>query len=392
MSEDSIPDEPVKIELENKVIFEDYKGATPKTMCPGILRTILLIIPIVGVVIFAIICFLGGGFDQSATGLSTVVNYAFYIGYFFVGWYSILFIRSKIFKSMQESYKITKILPEEHEKLYQIVFGKTGILVIIIIAVILCVYEFSAFASGPYVINIWVKNPSQIEGWYWDYNNGVAGGPSGLASGAGFYGTGAAPIACLILWWFADFYSACLCWYAIAFIIYSHKVVTKFDYRNEIEIVRQLRLTAGEEKAFIDVSIGFIPVLCMKFITQIWVAELVPWWNDTIMMFVILVLFVILLIVPAHEITKDVKIAAEADEAMAKAKSVLALVEIINKINSGERLTLKDAMGALLYNAYLDQVRSVRNQGSKNNKKIVTALAGPLASYGAKAGLSGANL
>ncbi|HME53263.1 MAG TPA: hypothetical protein VKM55_13655 [Candidatus Lokiarchaeia archaeon] len=390
MSSEDIPDEPVKIELENKVIFEDYKGATPNTMQPGVLRTILLIIPLFGAVIFAIISFLGGGFNQAATGLSTVVNYAFYIGYFFVGWYSIMFIRSRIFKSMQESYRVTKILPEEHEKLFQLVFGKIGIIVIIIIAVILCVYEFSAFSAGPSVHNIWVQG--QIEGWYWDYNNGVAGGSSGLASGAGFYGTGAAPIACLILWWFADIYSACLSWYAIAFIMYSRKVVTKFEYRNEIEIVRQLRLTAGEEKAFIEVSFGFVPVLCMKFIAQIWVNELVPWWNDTITMFVILVFFVLLLILPSREITKDVKAAAEKDEAMARAKSVLALVEVVNKINAGERLTLKDAMAALLYNAYLEQVRAVKKQGSNNNKKIVTSLAGPVASYGAKMGLSGQNL
>jgi hypothetical protein len=291
---------------------------------------------------------------------------------------------------MEEAYKITKITPEEHAKLYQIVFGKIGIVVIVIIAAILCVYEFNAFSSGPHVSNLWVKG--QIEGWYWDYNNGVAGGPSGLASGAGFYGTGGAPAVCLILWWFADIYSAFMCWYAIAFLIYSHRIVKRFGYRNESEIVRQLRLTAGEEKAFIEVSFGFIPLLCMKFVAQIFVDELVPWWNDTVTMFVILVFFVILLIIPSRAIMKEIKMAGAADEAMAKTKSILALVELINKIDSGDLLTLKDAVGALLYNAYLEQIQSLRMLGSKNNKKIATSLAGPCASYGAKLGFSGANL
>jgi hypothetical protein len=92
------------------------------------------------------------------------------------------------------------------------------------------------------------------------------------------------------------------------------------------------------------------------------------------------------------EISKDVKVASTANEAMARAKSVLALVEVIDKINQGQRLTLKNAMAALLYNAYLEQVRAVKKTGSTNNKKIVTSLAGPIASYGAKLGLSSATL
>ena len=59
--------------------------------------------------------------------------------------------------------------------------------------------------------------------------------------------------------------------------------------------------------------------------------------------------FALLLILPGKYIEKDLKSETKDDEVMAKARSILSLVDVIQKVEKGEELSVKNAVMALLY-------------------------------------------
>nr|MDO8116306.1 hypothetical protein [Candidatus Sigynarchaeota archaeon] len=383
-----IGDVPVKVQLEKSIITEEYTGATPLSLRKGPVKMIVLILPaaitgvliLLGVLLGIYTEYTGpaenyGGKTPAQWRSEAQMALLFWTLFFMVSWYGLLLIRRQMFKSVQEAHRVTQISSADHKKLLTVLFGPVSIIVSLIIFVIIAVYDFNAF--GLEIDNIYATVLPAPEGWLLDSGFGVElYGP--------YYVNEAMAVVWLIIWWCGDLMSAMYCWAGIGFLIYSRAITKKFSFRNEPAVVSQLRLTSEEEKAFVAVSYGFVPFLTLKSLAQI---ILTPWWSDTIITIVTLAFFILLLFIPIKNVTADIKSETKGNEFDAKAKSILALIEILEKVDKGEELSLKKAVMALLYASYLEQIKSIKNQGKSNNTKVLTSLAGPVASYGAKTGL-----
>jgi len=377
MSDIVVKDVPVNVKLEKTIVIENLDHPGPKFLQKGKVQIIVALIPIILAVVYFIIAFasglfnpVGGTAEDEAERSAAQTEFVFWIPFIVISFYCLMIVRNQIFKSMREAYRITKITKEEHQKLMKLVFGPIALVVILAIAVVVCIYDFNAF--GLTVPNLY---DGEAEGWLLNSEWPTVYVP--------FYVDQLMAVDWLLIWWTADLLSVAYFWYAISFLIYSKKITKKFTFRNEPSIVKQLNLTDLEEKAFISVSYGFIPFLSLKSLSQM--ALVTPWYSDTILTGITVVMFVLLLMIPARNVKADIKKETMGDEFDAKAKSILALLELIEKVDKGEDLSLKKAVMALLYASYLDQIKSFKASSSGNQKKIITALAGPAATYGLKA-------
>jgi hypothetical protein len=367
-----VKDVPVKLSLEKTIITEnlDFKGL--RFAQKGLFRIIAIIFPIAFAGVLGVIALAAGYFTSEDTK-DFVVEFAFFLAFFVISYYSLLLLRKLMVNAAKEAHRITKITQEEHLKVMNVMFGPLALFMIAIIAAIICVYDFNAY--GQVIYNIYDPTGVSREGWVLDYIDSPA------------YYIGPMGAVWLLIWWACDVLSAAYCWYAIGFLLYAKKITKKFTFRNEASVVKQLNLTELEVKAFIAVSYGFVPFLTLKSLAQIQIGDfmlMTPWWSDTIITAVTIFLFVLLLLIPPKDIFKDLKSETVSDEFDAKARSILALTDIIQKIDKGEELSLKNAVMALLYSSYLDQVKSFKASGSGAQKKILTSLMGPGVSYGAK--------
>ncbi|MEX2682853.1 MAG: hypothetical protein Q6373_014780 [Candidatus Sigynarchaeota archaeon] len=370
-----VKDVPVKLSLEKTIITEnlDYEG--PKFARKGPLRIIALLLPLalMGVLasIAAAVGYFAGDFG---------IEFTFWIAFFTVSYYSLLLLRKLLVNAAREAHRVTKITKEAHLKVLKILFGPLAIIMIFIIAAIIIAYDVNAF--GLNVRNIY---DGSAEGWVQSVAECLAlpsTDPDSL-----YFSPSPMEYVWLIMWISCDLLSAAYCWYAIGFLLYAKKITKKYTFRNEASVVKQLNLTELEQKAFVAVSYGFIPFLTLKSIAQInfgGMMLMVPWWSDTIITALTVLLFVLLLLVPPKQIIADLKAETMLDEFDAKARSILALTDIIQKIDKGEELSLKNAVMALLYSSYLEQVKTFKISNPAGTKKILTALIGPGVSYGAK--------
>ncbi len=365
-----VKDVPVKLSLEKTIVTENLDFQGLRFAKKGIFRIIALIFPIAFAGVLALLALIP---VPNYYASDNVLEFVFFLAFFVISYYSLLLLRKLMVNAAKEAHRITKIAREEHLKIMNVMFGPLALIMIAIFSAIICVYDFNAF--GQVIPNIYDPSGGSLEGFVLDY----AGDP-------GYY---PAPMAAawLLIWWACDVLSAAYCWYAIGFLLYTRKITKKYTFRNEASVVKQLNLTELEVKAFIAVSYGFVPFLTLKSVAQIDFGGfmlMTPWWSDTIITAVTVFLFVLLLILPSKQIMTDIKSETVSDEFDAKARSILALTDIIQKIDKGEDLSLKNAVMALLYSSYLDQVKSFKASGSGAQKKILTSLMGPGVSYGAK--------
>ncbi len=380
-----VGDVPVKVKLEKTIITEEYTGSPPKSLQKGPLKMIVLILPAALTGVFILLGALLGVFSEF-TGTAedyggkspaqwrseAQVALLFWTLFFMVSWYGLILIRRQMFKSVQEAHRVTLVSVEDHKKHLNVLFGPVSFIVPLIFFAIIAVYDFNAF--GLEINNIYATELPAPEGWLLDSGFGVE-------LYEPYYVSEAMAVLWLVIWWAGDLMSAMYCWVGIGFLIYSKTITKKHSFRNEPAVVNQLRLTSEEEKAFVAVPYGFIPFLTLKSLAQIF---LTPWWSDTVITIITLTFFILLLFIPLRNVSGDIKGETKGFEFDAKAKSILALVDILEKVDKGEELSLKKAVMALLYASYLEQIKNIKNQGKSNNSKIVTSLAGPVASYGAK--------
>nr|MDO8084554.1 hypothetical protein [Candidatus Sigynarchaeum springense] len=376
-----VKDVPVKLSLEKTIITENLDYAGPRFAQKGLCRTIALILPIALMGVLATIAAAVGYFAGDFG-----IEFAFWIAFFTISYYSLLLLRKLLVNAAKEAHRINKITKEDHLKALNVLFGPFAIIMIVIIAAIIIVYDVNAF--GLNVANIY---DGSAEGWVQSVAECLA--LPGTEADHLYYLPSPMDGIWLIMWISCDLLSAAYCWYAIGFLLYAKKITKKYTFRNEASVVKQLNLTELEVKAFVAVSYGFIPFLTLKSLAQIDFGEfmlMTPWWSDTVITAVTVLLFVLLLLVPPKQIIADLKAETITDEFDAKARSILALTDIIQKIDKGEELSLKNAVMALLYSSYLEQVKTFKASNPAGTKKILTALVGPGASYGAKMATGGA--
>ncbi len=302
-------------------------------------------------------------------------EWLFYIVMLIVSPYLLKYIKRKINETVEYAHKVTEISKEKHLKLkrgFLGPFGALGFIAVIGFTVLFGMYDYNG-------IFIFAGNG---ENWVADIIN-----PDSFA----FYANGQLAVPFLILWEFGWIFISQFLLYAISFVIYVARIVRGYNYREEPQIVVKLGLEKPLSHLIVDTGLGFVPFLILRFFLQfvikIFFRGYTIWWSDTIATTLMLVLFMLMTILPPLIISSDLKKEVAEETRKAEILGVTAIEDVVEKAQTQGGVPINEAVAALIFNSYLQQLKMKQNADSGIKKKMATSAAGPVASYGAKEGV-----
>ncbi len=317
---------------------------------------------LIGVIIFFV--------NPSKETVAAVSEWLFYIVMLMISPYLLKYIKRKINDTIEYAHKVTQISREEHLKLkrgFLGPFGALGIIAVIGFTLLFGLYDYNG---------LWVFAGNQ-ENWVFD-----------IIDDPLFYANGAMAIPFLLVWEFGWIFISQFLWYAIGFVIYISRIVPKYDYREEPQVVVKLGLSHPLSKLIVATGYGFVPFLLLRFFLQFVFGLTIEgygvWMSDTVATTLTLVLFLLLTILPPLIITSDLKKEVAEETRKAEILGITAIEDVVEKAKVQGGVTITEAVSALLFNTYLQQLKEKQKVGGGIEKKIATSAAGPIASYGAK--------
>ncbi len=313
-------------------------------------------------------------FLMTSGDIEGMSEWLFYIVMLIVSPYLLKYIKRKINETVEYAHKVTQITKEEHLKLKRGFLGPFGVLGII------AVIGFTLF-FGLYDYNgLWVF-AGNGENWVADTIN-----PESFS----FYANGAMAVPFLLVWEFGWIFISQFLWYAIGFLIYVWRIIRNYPYREEPQMVVKLGLSKPLSHLIVDTGLGFVPFLVLRFVLQ-FVFQLpfvfpdyVIWLSDIIATTMTLVLFVLLTILPPLIIASDLKKELAEETRKAEILGISAIEDVVEKARTQGSVSLNEAISALLFNTYVQQMKQKQVVDGGIKKKMATSAAGPVASYGAK--------
>jgi len=363
----------IKLPNNVKLKEETFDDPAPKVITDFILpdskNAILRLLPVIVWGIFGlvgVILFLASSLDMQG-----MAEWLFYIATLIISPYLLKYIKHKINDTMEYAHKVTQITKEEHLKLkkgFLGPFGVLGIIAVIGFTVLFGLYDFNAWGLA-----------SATEGWVFDTADPET---------ASFYANGLMAVPFLIVWEVGWLFLSQFLWYSISFVIYVFRVIRKYNYREEPQIVVKLGLSKPLSQLIVATGYGFVPFLLLRFVLQI-AFRLVDstyavWLSDTIATTLTLVFFLLLTILPPLIITNDLK--KEIADEMRKAEilGTNAIEDVVEKAKTQGSVPLDEAISAILFNTYVQQMKDKQKTEGGVQKKMATSAAGPIGSYGAK--------
>ncbi len=335
----------------------------------GFLRRLPLIVwGIFG--IYGIIVFL----MSPSMDIEAVQEWLFYIVMLIVSPYLLKFIKKKINDTVEYAHKVTLISKDQHLKLkrgFLGPFGVLGIIAVIGFTLVFGLYDYNG---------LWFF-ASNGENWVTD-----------TMAFPAFYADGAMAIPFLLVWEFGWIFISQFLWYAIGFVIYVARIIRGYKYREEPQLVVKLQLSKPLSKLIVASGYGFVPFLILRFVLQflIGLTSVDPyeiWLSDTIATTLTLVLFLLLTILPPLIISADLKKEVADETRKAEILGITAIEDVVEKAKSQGGVPINEAVSALLFTTYLQQMKEKQKTDGSIQKKMATSAAGPVASYGAKQAL-----
>ncbi len=301
--------------------------------------------------------------------MEAVSEWLFYIVMLIVSPYLLKFIKRKINDTVEYAHKVTQITKEEHLKLkkgFMGPFGTLGFIAVIGFTLLFGLYDY----NGLFIL-------TNEENWVAD-----------IVASPEFYANGLMAVPFLLVWEFGWLFISQFLWYAIGFVIYIFRIIRKYNYREEPQIVVKLGLSKPLSKLIVATGYGFVPFLILRFFLQFVIGLAFPdyviWLSDTVATTLTLVLFLLLTILPPLIISSDLKKEVADETRKAEILGVTAIEDVVEKARSQGGVPINEAVAALLFNSYLQQMKDKQKVDSTLQKKMVTSAAGPVASYGAK--------
>ena len=187
------------------------------------------------------------------------------------------------------------------------------------------------------------------------------------------------------------FFQSQFLWYVIGYLWYFGTVNGKYEYRENVTLVIELGLTHPVSHSVVEIGWGYIPILILECIYQFVLPLFVKpdiWLMDTVSTVLILLFFLLVTIVPPIQIANDLKRKVKDTTHDAEILGAHAIEDAVLKAEQEGGISLNEAVSAILFNMYLQQMKTKQGMSSGVQKKIVGSAAGPVASYGAKEGIS----
>ncbi len=362
---------PTDVQLKEEVLGDPVPRVITDFILPDSKNAILRFLPVliwgilggIGAIIFLI---------QPNMDIEAVSEWLFYIVMLIISPYLLKFIKKKMNDTMEYAHKVTQISKEDHLKLKRGLLGPFGVLGII------------AVIGFTLLFGLWDYNglfmAGNEENWVFD----VVASPE-------FYANGIMAVPFLLVWEFGWLFISQFLWFAISFVIYIFRIIRKYSYREEPQIVVKLGLSKPLSQLIVSTGYGFVPFLILRFFLQlvfqiIW-PDYTVWMSDTVATTITLILFLLLTIVPPLIIAADLKKEVAEETRKAEILGITAIENVVEKAKAQGGVPINEAVSALLFNTYLQQMKEKQKTEGGLQKKMVTSAAGPIASYGAKTGI-----
>ncbi len=323
-------------------------------------------------------------FFMTTGDLEAMSEWIFYILMLMLSPYLLKFIKKKINATIEYAHTVTQISKEEHLKLkrgFLGPFGVLGIIAVIGFTLLFGLYDYNG---------LWVFAEN---GENWTANMAILSNPLDefYLDNVAFYANGLMSIPFLLVWEFGWLFISQFLWYSIAFVIYIFRIIRKYNYREEPQLVVKLGLSKPLAKLIVATGYGFVPFLLLRFFLQFLIGMAFEgyeiWISDTIATTLTLVLFLLLTILPPLIISSDLKKEVADETRKAEILGITAVEDVVEKAKSQGGVSITEAVSALLFNTYLQQMKEKQKTDSSLQKKMATSAAGPVASYGAKQAL-----
>ena len=305
---------------------------------------------------------------------SPIVSYVFWALFIPGTVYLMTWTDIAIKKTITKANELIKFDREVQKSLLKSLYGIPGIIVSILIALPFILYDitgYGGFAEEGWLYDIHVYFTTADNSWYpliTETTNGIGFGS----------------ILWLIVWIVPWFFMGAFIWMFFSFIIFIRAKLKQTKWKDDIKIV----VKEKQHKALLTKSIfAFLPLsvfIAIKFIYQTF---FIPWWSDTISMYIVFIIFLVGTIIAPTIIAKDID--NEKEEALKMVEKIqdIKFHEVAKNIVEDKAINTDDMLKAVLVYLYTEEMNTELKKKTLDkhliNKMIVAAMV-PILTYAVK--------
>jgi MFS family permease len=302
-----------------------------------------------------------------------IISYLFWAFFIPFTVYLMTWTDIAIKKTIKKANDLIKFDKEVQKNLINSLYGIPGIIVSILIALPFIIYDITGFGITD---EGWLNDIA----WYFaNTDNSWYPRITETTNGIGF-----GSILWLVIWIVPWLFMGAFIWMFFSFIIFIRAKMEQTKWKDDIKVVVQEK----QHKTLLTKSIfAFLPLsvfIAVKFVYQTF---FIPWWSDTISMYIVFGIFLIGTIIAPTVIAKDIDDEKEEALALVEKMQHLRFHEVAKNIVEGKESNTDDMLKAVIVYLYTEEMHMELKKKTLDkhliNKMIVAAMV-PILTYAVK--------
>ena len=332
--------------------------------------------PFVITIAFLIAGYLSGLFTEPeilASPDNPIISYLFWAFFIPITVYLMTWTDVVMKKTISKANELIKFDKEVQKSLTNSLYGVPGIIISILIALPFIIYDITGFGLGN---EGWIVD---IQAYFLDADNSWYPRITETVDGIGF-----GSILWLVIWIVPWLFMGAFIWMFFSFLIFIRSKLKQTKWKDDIKIV----VKEKQHKSLLTKSIfAFLPLgvfIAIKFIYQTF---FIPWWSDTISMYIVFIIFLVGTIIAPTVIAKDID--HEKEEALRAVEKIqnLKFHEVAKNIMEGKESNTDDMLKAVLAYLYTEEMNFELKKKTLDRhliNKIIVAAMIPVLTYAVK--------
>jgi hypothetical protein len=299
-----------------------------------------------------------------------IISYLFWAFFIPVTVYLMTWTDIAIKKTINKANELIKFDKEVQKSLINSLYGIPGIIVSILIALPFIIYDITGFGITD---QGWLNDIA----WYFTHlDNSWYPRITETTNGIGF-----GSILWLIIWIVPWLFMGAFIWMFFSFIIFIRAKLKQTKWKDDIKVVIQEK----QHKTLLTKSIfAFLPLSAFIAIKFIYQTFFLPWWSDTISMYIVFIIFIVGTIIAPTVIAKDIDTEKKEALKMVEKFQHLKFHEVAKSILEGKESNTDDMLKAVIAYLYTEEMNIELKKKTLDkhliNKMIVAALV-PVLTY-----------
>jgi len=334
------------------------------------------IFPFLITILFLIAGYFSGLFTEPEIEFQAIISYIFWAFFIPITIYLMTWTDIAIKKTINKANELIKFDREVQKSLIKSLYGIPGIIVSILIALPFIIYDVTGFGFSE---EGWLNDIA----WYFaNSDNSWYPRITETINGIGF-----GSILWLVIWIVPWLFMGAFIWMFFSFLIFIRAKLKQTRWKDDIKVV----VKEKQHKSLLTKSIfAFLPLsvfIAIKFLYQTF---FLPWWSDTISMYIIFIIFLVGTIIAPSIIAKDID--NEKKDALMMVEKIhhLKFHEVAKSIIEGKEGNTDDMLKAVIVYLYTEEMNIELKKKTLDkhliNKMIVAAMV-PILTYVVKMAL-----